>query len=179
MSERMVSLKTGCAITTSSWRLGEHLALFLVLVLCGIPTSAAESRLLLRSSDWTAYAVDQADPRMCFALSRVGDGPSATRVFVSAWPKDGVKAEVSVQLPATLRGARQISASIDGSQFPLALRGDRAFVSDAMVELRLIEAMRKGSQMAIEAAAPSGSIVRETISLKGFGQALQAVALCK
>jgi invasion protein IalB len=101
----------------------------------------------------------------------------ASLFYISAWPKDGVKAEVSVKLGFPVKSGSDVKVSIDKDSFKLFPKDERAFVADATQELKLIEAMKKGTRLKVEAKGERGTTTTtDTYSLSGFSQAIQALA---
>jgi hypothetical protein len=97
----------------------------------------------------------------------------APRAYISAWPKDGIRGEVSFRMGFKIKKSTQGTASIGPGGFKLFGSNDRAFVSDSTQELKLIEAMRRGSTMTVAIAPDHGTTVTDTYSLSGVGIALQ------
>lgn len=137
-----------------------------------------------RFGDWSTVQLDMSHSRLCFAVTkaRAGAGrgapavePAAGHVHVAAWPEAGVRAEVSIRAGAPLRQGIAARIIIGGEQFTLFTHDDGAYVEDPIDELKLLEAMKKGSQMAFTAQTQSGNAVSETFSLTGFGAALTHV----
>lgn len=129
--------------------------------------------------DWTLYADSSEPHQFCFVTSEpkssepAGASRDAPRVYVSAWPQDGVKSEVSFRMGFPVKKAASGAARIAPASFALFGAGDRAFVSDPTQELKLVEAMRKGAEMTIEATSERGTVVTDVYSLSGVGQALE------
>lgn len=137
-------------------------------------------------SSWTAFTHGEGSSLLCFATAQpnkqepAGAKRSPAFVYVSSWPKDGVKAEVSVRVGYPLRGGSDVTMEIGNASFKLFVHGDRAYVADAGEELKLLEAMRRGSSMTIVGTSERGTTTTDTYSLAGVTLALQAVATnCK
>jgi hypothetical protein len=137
-------------------------------------------------SSWTSFTHGEAPGLLCFATSQPAkQEPANTKrdpafIYVSSWPKDGVKAEISVKIGYALRKGSDVTLAIGSSNFKLFVHGDRAYVADATEELKLLEAMRKGSTMTVQGTSERGTSTTDTYSLSGISQALQAVATnCK
>lgn len=64
--------------------------------------------------------------------------------------------------------------AIGVQSFSLSTLGPRAFVDNAILELKLLEAMKGGSQMILTGDTENGP-VRETVSLIGLATALAHV----
>jgi hypothetical protein len=146
----------------------------------------AQTRNISQHGDWSVYAHDDASGRLCFAATppRASDPPMATGykplLYVSAWPREGVRAEVSVKAASSLRPGAPGSIIVDRATFKLTAKGDRAYVLDATEELKLLDAMKKGSSVVVVVQTEQGVVGKDTYSLSGISQALQAItAACK
>ncbi len=150
------------------------------------PASAAD--VVNKFNDWTLYS-NTDKIKICFLASPVSatEPSGLTRdpalFYVSAWPTDGVKSEISVKLgfPAK-KGAEPVltvsGANVPGGSavFKLFVKDDRAYVSDATSELKLLDGMKKGSKLTVQATSERGTAVTDTYSLAGITAALQALA---
>ncbi len=137
-------------------------------------------------SSWTAFTHGEGGSLLCFATAQPTkqEPASAKRnpafVYVSSWPKDGVKAEVSVRVGYPLKGGSEVTLAVGNTSFKLFVHGDRAYVADAGDELKLLEVMRKGSTLTVVGTSERGTTTTDTYSLAGISQALQAVTTnCK
>jgi hypothetical protein len=151
--------------------------------LAATPLSAAT--VVGTFSDWTLYSNADDAGKICFLASI----PAATEpanlkrdpalLYISSWPKDGVKSEISIKLGFPAKKAPDPVAAIVGSapaSFKLFPKDDRVYVSDSTQELKLLEAMKKGSKLTVQAVSERGTTVTDTYSLNGIGAALQAFA---
>jgi invasion protein IalB len=86
-----------------------------------------------------------------------------------------VKTEVSIKLGYPARKGADITVTVGTSAFKLFATGDRAFVADATEELKLVEALRKGTSLTVQATSERGTQTKDTYSLQGLNQALQAM----
>jgi hypothetical protein len=96
---------------------------------------------------------------------------------VSSWPREGVRAEVSVKTASPLKPGALGSIIVDKLSFKLHSNGDRGYVIDATDELKLLDAMKKGSNLIVLAQTEQGVMGKDTYSLGGLTQALQAITL--
>ncbi|MCC7253105.1 invasion associated locus B family protein [Hyphomicrobium sp.] len=132
--------------------------------------------------DWIVHQNAQNDPKICFAASQpktkepAGANRSKIVLYVSAWPKDGVKSEVSVKLGYRIKPDSPVDVTVGDDAFQLFADEDRAYVADTTEELKLVEAMKKGTTMVIKATSTRGTLTTDTYSLNGLGKALDAVA---
>jgi hypothetical protein len=133
-------------------------------------------------SSWTAFTHGEGASLLCFVTAQptkqepAGAKRSPAFVYVSSWPKDGVKAEVSVRVGYPLKGGSDVTMEIGNASYKLFAHGDRAYIADAGEELKLIEAMRRGSSMTVVGTSERGTTTTDTYSLAGITQALQAIA---
>jgi invasion protein IalB len=156
------------------------------LVLASSAVSAQSVKTIGTYSSWTSFTHGEDASLLCFATAQPAkQEPSSAKrdpafVYVSSWPKDGVKAEISVKIGYALRKGSDVTLVIGSSNFTLFAHGDRAYVADATEELKLLEAMRKGNTMTVKATSDRGTSTTDTYSLAGVTQALAAVATnCK
>jgi hypothetical protein len=146
------------------------------------PTLAQAAQLISRTHDWTTYAHDGPPQKMCFAVAqpRASEPANLKRgkpfFYLTAWPKDRVKSEVSVKLGYPLKPGSEVMVTIGSAGFRLFVKDDKAFVANPAEELALIEAMKKGSTMIVQATSARGTATTDTYSLAGVGQALQMLA---
>lgn len=144
-------------------------------------SAAAQTTLVDTFRDWAAYEHNGQPSKICFALTK----PTKTSpklqnrkpvfFYVSAWPKDGVKAEVSIKMGFTIKKDSVATIRIGSASYRLLTESDKAFVDDPTAELKLIEAMKRGSTMTVEAKAESGQISKDTYSLRGATKAIKTV----
>lgn len=132
-----------------------------------------------RYGQWIVHQSAGDDPKICFAASQpqtkepAGANRSAIVFYVSAWPKDGIKSEVSVKLGYPIRPDSPVAVEVGSDEFQLFAKDDRAYVADATDELKLIEAMKKGSALVVRATSARGTQTTDTYSLQGITKALQ------
>ena len=149
-------------------------------VLAGAPPAFAQPVSKVNTfSDWSLYADDKKPHLFCFVASepKSSEPPDTAReaphIYISAWPKDGVKAEVSFFLGFPAKKNTDITASLAPAGFKLFATDDHAFVQDPTQELKLVDAMKKGAKLSISATTQTGVTVSDTYSLSGLGQAMQ------
>ena len=162
------------------------IAIAMLLSCGGAQVAAAQTRTISKFGEWSVYAHDEASGRICFASTppRASDPPQDTGfkplLYVSSWPREGVRAEVSVKTASPLKPGGVSTIIVDKAPFKLTAKADRAYVLDATEELKLLEAMKKGSSVIVVAQTEQGVVAKDTYSLAGITQALQAItAACK
>lgn len=135
-----------------------------------------------RYGAWIMHQSADATSKICFAATQptakepAGANRAKALLYVSAWPKEGVKAEVSIKLGYPIKTGSDITVTIGSDAFMLFPKEERAYVADATEELKLIEAMKKGSKLTVQATSERGTATIDTYSLAGLSQALQALA---
>jgi len=154
-------------------------------LLSAAPIALAQTpKLVGEFKDWQVHENDGVPARICFATSQPretsprGISRNAAYFYVSAWPKDGVKAEVSLKLGFTAPDDSNVLVQIGSNRFQLFAKGDKAFVADPRDELKLIAAMKRGSFMTVTAKTSNGATVKDTYSLIGVTQAMNAIDRC-
>jgi invasion protein IalB len=147
-----------------------------------IGTAASAATLVKTYRDWSLFSHEQSDKKICFAATQPKDsapeGADREGVFfyISAWPKDGVKSEISVRLGYKIKQGSTVKVSVGSDSFDLFAKDDKAFVADPTEELKLIEAMKRGSSMKVDATSDSGSSTSDTYSLMGISAALRGLS---
>ncbi|MGE0023912.1 MAG: invasion associated locus B family protein [Hyphomicrobium sp.] len=134
------------------------------------------------AGDWIIHQNAGDGPKICFAATQpkikepAGANRSKVVLYVSAWPKDGVKSEVSVKLGYKAKPDTPVAVTVGEEAFQLFADEDRAYVAEAADEAKLVEAMKKSSQLVVKATSTRGTETTDTYSLNGLGPALDAVA---
>ncbi len=155
-------------------------ACVLVFAVAAVPVAQAEAVSRLASfQDWSLYTDEKSPHLFCFLTSEPkSSDPADTpreppRVYITAWPKEGVKAEPSIRLGFPAKKNSDISVAVNNASFKLFSADERAYVQDATQELKLIDAMKKGNKFAVTATTATGTNITDTYSLTGLGQAMQ------
>lgn len=125
------------------------------------------------------FVHDAAQKKICFIASQPSSSTpkDAKRdqafFYVSAWPKDGVKNEVSVLLGYPVKKGSDVTITISSNTFKLFPQDDKAFVADPNEETKLIAAMKAGSAMEVSATAEAGFETQDKFSLSGVTASLK------
>lgn len=150
----------------------------------GQASPAAGAQLLGQYGDWGAYAASPGGKKVCFALAKPASSttnpPNRPRdqawLFVSNRPAEQVKEEVSVIIGYPFKTNSEATAEVAGSTFAMYTQKDGAWIKNAAEEARLIEAMRRGSEVTIRGESGRGTKTTDVFSLKGVSQALDRSA---
>ena len=155
------------------------IVLVLALIAASAPARAQTVSKITSIGGWALYADGETKHAFCFITSEPkssappGASRDAPRLYISSWPKDGVKTEISFRMGFPVKKDTEATAKIDAATFKLFGSGDRVYVQDGGQELKLVEAMRKGVSLSIEATSERGTVVTDTYGLAGLGQALE------
>lgn len=145
-------------------------------------SSADAAQQIAKHQDWTLFKHEAQSGMTCFAAAQPaemlpkGANRDSAYFYVSAWPKDGVKSEVSVKLGYPIKSGSPVTVKIGNDSFKLFANEERGFVSDPTEELKLVEAMKKGSSMQVIATSQRGTSTTDSYSLSGITSALQDMA---
>lgn len=165
---------------TKHFPLSNRGVLGLALASCfAFTNSASAAQLVEKYGDWSLFVHDAAQKKICFAATQPsattpkGEKRDAVFFYISAWPKDGVKTEVSILLGYKIKKGSDVTVNIGGTIFKLFPQDDKAFVADPTQELKLIEAMKRGSVMQVAATSEAGLATEDRFSLSGITSALK------
>jgi len=144
---------------------------------------AAKPKLLGQYADWGAYTASPDGGKVCFALGKPKSSetkpPNRQRdqayIFISTRPAEKVRNEISVIMGYQFRADADATAEIGTTRFPLYTQRDGAWVKNIAEESRLIDAMRKGSELTIKGTSSRNTQSTDVYSLKGLSQAMDRV----
>jgi len=181
-------IPAGEAILQLLRRIGVLALLAATCVLPAMRDARAQSddrpALLGKFGDWGAYAGTRGGHKVCFAMAQPNSSqtnpPNRPRdpiyLFISTRPADNVRNEVSVIIGYPLKSGSEASADVGSIHFVLQTRGDNAWVKDTGEEARMVDAMRRGSDVVIGGVSGRGTQTTDRYSLKGIAQALDRAA---
>lgn len=153
----------------------------LAVVLCSTPALAENSKRLQTFDDWSVYAAT-GNAKVCFVVTQPKDQrPKNVRrdpvyFYISAWPEDKVTSEISVKMGYPFKPGATATLTVGSRKFELFTKDEGAFVEKTETEKELVEALKKGNTMKIEARSARGTQTRDTYSLKGVTDALKRMA---
>ena len=147
------------------------------------PVADDEPKLLGEYGEWRAFTASPNGKKLCFALARPGssqtDPPNRPRdpayLFISTRPGERVKDEISLIIGYPIKPNTEVTAAVGPATFALSTQEDGAWVKNAPDEAKMVEAMRKGSDVVIKGESGKGTKTTDTFSLKGIAQALERV----
>lgn len=139
--------------------------------------------LLGTFGDWGAYTASPAGKKVCFALAKPANSqttpPGRPRdpafLFVSSRPAEKVKDEVSIIIGYGFKPNSDATLEMGGATYAMYTQSDGAWVKNAAEETRLVDAMRKGTDLTVKGTSARGTATSDVFSLKGLAQALDKV----
>jgi hypothetical protein len=146
--------------------------------------SPSEPTMIGQYGDWGAYAAAPGGTKVCFALSKPKSQKASkddvkrdpAYMFVATRPTENVRDEISVILGYPLNPRADATAQIGSATYLMFGQNDGVWVKNAAEEPRLVDAMRKGSELIIKSRSSRGTETTDTYSLMGISQALDRVA---
>lgn len=157
----------------------------LTILLAFAPVASAQSKAIGRYSDWRVYTEGEGRNLVCFATVEANDlAPKAAEhgevvFYVTTWKSGAAVGQPSLRVGYTLRSDIAPSAIVGRERFAMYAAGPEAFVKDNR-DNALVEAMKKGSELRVEAASVKDARTAYHFSLKGSREAIdKARSLCK
>jgi len=140
--------------------------------------------LLGQFGEWGAYTANSGGKKICYALAKPSSSATepANRprdpayTFVSTRPTENVRNEISIVIGYPFKAGYEASADIGSSKYVLYTQGDGAWVKNPAEEARMVDIMRRGSDMVVTGESGRGTKSTDRYSLKGLSQALDRVA---
>jgi hypothetical protein len=147
------------------------------------PAGDNQPTLLGQYGDWGAYTASPGGGKVCFALAKPKtmktDPPGRKRdqayLFVSSRPGEKVKHEVSVIVGYPFKTSSDATAEIGSAKFAMYTVNDGAWIKNVAEEARMVDAMRKGGDLAVKGTSGRGTMSTDEYSLKGLAQALDKI----
>lgn len=158
---------------------------FFSIVIIGQNTAFAQGATLVdkfQSRDWTAHIYDDNGKKICFVASEPKSTlPTNVRrskiiFYISSWPSDNVRNEVSIKIGYPFQPGSQPTAEIGTATFTFFVKDDKAFIASSDEEQRLVEAIKAGSSMTVRGLSARGTQTTDQYSLSGVTAALDRVA---
>jgi invasion protein IalB len=144
--------------------------------------------LLGQYGDWGAYWAAPNGRKVCFTIAKpktaqtnpAGRKRDQAYVFISTRPAENVRNEVSVIIGYPFKDKTDATAEIGADKFAMYTLNDGAWIKNVAEEARMVEAMRKGSDLTVKGVSGHGTESTDQYSLKGLSQALdRATQECK
>lgn len=152
------------------------------LVAMSVPNiaHANEPVVISKHNAWTAYSRDEGGDKICYVLSEAQTkSPSSVKhgdiyFMVANW-KSGLASEQPSFLAAyPLKQSSPPTAKVGSEKFPMYVSQNEAFIDETSAERNLVQAMRDGSTLRLQAMSQRGTNVSYSFSLSGVTAALKA-----
>src|SRR5882672_4964353 len=145
------------------------------------PAGDVQPTLLGQYGDWGAYSATPGGRKVCFSIAKpkasqtnpAGRKRDQAYVFVSTRPAENVRNEVSVIIGYPFKDKTDATAEIGTDKFAMYTLNDGAWIKNVAEEARMVDAMRKGSDLTVKGVSGHGTKTTDTFSLKGIDQALR------
>ena len=144
----------------------------------------AQPTLLGQYGDWGAYTATPGGRKVCFSIGKpkssqtnpAGRKRDQAYVFVSNRPAEKVRNEVSVIIGYPFKPSSDATAEIGSDKFAMYTLNDGAWIKNVAEEARMVDAMRKGSDLTVKGVSGHGTESTDQYSLKGLSEALNRAA---
>ncbi len=144
----------------------------------------AQPTLLGQYGDWGAYSATPNGHKVCFSIAKpktsqtnpAGRKRDQAYVFISDRPTENVRNEVSVIIGYPFKPSTDASAEIGADKFAMYTLNDGAWIKNVAEEARMVDSMRKGSDLTVKGVSGHGTESTDQYSLKGLSQAIDRAA---
>jgi hypothetical protein len=142
-----------------------------------------QPNLLGQFGDWGAYSASSGGKQVCYALAKPSSGatqpPNRPRdpayIFVSTRPAENVRNEISIVIGYPFKPGYEASADIGSAKYALYTQNDGAWVKNPAEEARMVDTMRRGTDLVVTGESGRGTKSTDRYNLKGLSQALDRV----
>lgn len=158
---------------------------FMALALIGTSTGmarAAEPKLIAEHARWRAYVLDDKGGLVCYMISDPArkDGKVPRRGYAHALvthrPGEESWNVFSYIAGYDYKNGAPVTAVIDGVSFKLFSQEDMAWAPDSATDDKLVEALKRGSEMVVKGISSKGTETKDTYSLKGATAAYRDIS---
>ena len=157
------------------------LCLTLTSLTPAVAQSASEPEFQGAHRDWRVFTRGEGDSQVCYALSRPQEAlPSNVdhgEVFflVASWQSGAAANQPSFLAGYPLRPDSPPRVRVGSDRFQMFVSEQEGFLEETGEESQLVRAMRRGSDMRVEATSNRGTATAYTFSLLGVTAALEQV----
>ncbi|MEJ0074238.1 MAG: invasion associated locus B family protein [Alphaproteobacteria bacterium] len=140
--------------------------------------------LLGQFGEWGAYTANSGGKKICYALAKPSSSATepANRprdpayTFISTRPTENVRNEISIVVGYPFKPGSEATVDIGSNKYAMYTQADGAWIKNAAEEARMVDAMRRGSDMIVAGESGRGTKSTDRYALKGLSQALDRVA---
>jgi hypothetical protein len=156
-----------------------------LLLAAAAAPALADVKAIGRYKDWRVFTEGEGSKMVCFAAVEASDkAPKSVthgdvNFYVATWKSGSAANQPSLKVGYQLRTDLAPQAIIGRERFQMYVSGPEAFFPDDR-EKTLIAALKKGSELRVEAASVKDARTAYHFSLKGSTEAIdKARALCR
>ncbi|MCH2458001.1 invasion associated locus B family protein [Henriciella marina] len=150
-----------------------------------IPAAQAAPTAMGRYDNWTVFTEEVGGEKLCYAATEATDkAPQSANhgdvwFFVSNWASGKARSQPSLKVGYDLRADLPARASVGRSGWTLYGVGGEAFAQDRD-DSQIVDALRRGSELHVEAVSSRNTQVSYHFSLSGSAAAIdKASSLCR
>ncbi|AYG63777.1 invasion associated locus B family protein [Rhizobium jaguaris] len=157
----------------------------LALVLLGFSTAYAEPPARIGQFDaWGAYSYRSGSEVSCYVLSTpTSQVPSTvdhgSNFFIVARGPDGKAYMPEVAMGYDLKQGAPIQATIGDATFTMFAKDRHGWVEDQSQEPTMVDAMKSGNELSVQATSRRGTATSYSYSLSGITAALKQIKVCE
>lgn len=158
------------------------------LLLAGLmaaPTAMANPTAIGRYKNWTVFTDDASGETLCYAATPASDmAPKSANhgevwFYVTSWKSGRARNQPSLRVGFQLREDMAPKATIGRSSWTMFAVGPEAFADDSDDD-KIVRALKRGSELRVEAVSARNTQVAYHFSLSGSSAAIdKAAALCR
>lgn len=140
-----------------------------------------EPRQVATYQDWMVFSVEKGGDRVCYAVTEPKDVSPASAnhgdVFfsVSSWRSGAATNQPSFMAGYELQDGSEPLVRVGADRWEMFASDNEGFVESDRQEERLVDAMRRGSEMRVSATSARSTATNYTFSLFGISKALERV----
>jgi invasion protein IalB len=144
--------------------------------------TASESTLLSTHGAWSVYSFTENGNKVCYmaATPTKAEGNYSARgkiyALITHRPAEGTKNVFSYITGYSYKDGSEVNLTVGSEKFNLFTQDETAWAADADADIRLTEAIRKGSTMVVKGVSKKGTETTDTYSLSGSGEAYSAIS---
>ncbi|MBB3964862.1 invasion associated locus B family protein [Rhizobium metallidurans] len=160
------------------------LSIALAGTLAGAITAHAQPSMVKQFDDWGVYSYDRSGKTVCYILTvpktmRPAAVEHGRNYFVvGRAPGRGTNYEPQAIMGYELKSGSRAKVQIGDKEFAMFTKDNSAWVLEESKEPELIQSMRGGSDMTVDAISRRGTATSYTYSLNGVTAALKRMAQC-
>lgn len=156
----------------------------LTLLALAAPAAAQTATKIGQHNAWGTYSYPSGNSRVCYVLTVPTEMQPSTLnhgdifFFVSQKPGQNVSYEPQFIAAYSFQDDSKVTVTIGERRFSMFTRGSSAWLENAAEEPQLVEAMRGGADMRVQAVSGRGNPTSYVFSLRGITAALNSIQNC-